>query len=361
MKNKPREGRKRAGERTKLRSRPKRGSLGKPRQKPQEQGNQNRATDEEEEKSVAEEATELAVDAFGTGAEELSEASNKFSRQMQKRRTQKEIMKREGEVKAASSAGLYKGIGERLEALTSKTGEAISTFISENPLPVILGGLALVVVLIVTSSFSACGLMLTGGDDAVLTSCFTASDGAIKAVEKDYKKLEQELQKKMDQLEKSHKGYDEYRKSIATISHDPFELAALLTVVYESYTERGVKAYLQTILDAQYEFTTTESTETRTRMVTKWHFVTRTREVTKVGFKWQGFMLVPYTYTVTEEYQSYESYQEEEQYQCKILTAKLTGKSIDDYVRSMGLSEQQLFRYDLLLQTKGNKPEIFGK
>nr|MCR4600040.1 hypothetical protein [Acetatifactor sp.] len=207
MKNKPREGRKRAGERTKLRSRPKRGSLGKPRQKPQEQGNQNRPSDEEEEKSVAEEVTDLAVDAFGTGAEELSEASNKFSKEMQKRRTQKEIMKREGEVTAASSAGLYKGIGERLEALTSKTGEAITAFISENPLPVILGGLALVVVLIVTSSFSACGLMLTGGDDAVLTSCFTASDGAIKAVERDYKKMEQELQKKMDQLEKSHKGY----------------------------------------------------------------------------------------------------------------------------------------------------------
>ena len=84
-------------------------------------------------------------------------------------------------------------------------------------------------------------------------------------VEADYVALETALQNKVDSIETDHPGYDEYNYSLSEISHNPFELAALLTVLYENYTQSEVQSKLQTIFDYQYTLTSTEVVEIRTR------------------------------------------------------------------------------------------------
>lgn len=290
--------------------------------------------------------------------ERQGEGSNLRSRQMQKRNQQKEIMQRGRE--ASGSAGAAKAAGGKAKAAGEKAGEALSNLVRDNPMAALLAIFGGLVLMILVSSLGSCGMFMSGGGGTVAYTSFTAKNKEIKAVEKEYQSLEKDLKKEMDKINKTHAGYDEYVKTIAPIEHDPFELAALLTVLYESYTKNGVKDYLKTILDGQYDLSTYATTEIRHKTETRWHWVTKTREETRIGFRWEGMHLVMYTYTVTVEYQELESYEVQVPYDYVTLHVTLTGRSIDDYVKSLGLSDEQLMRYEILLQMKGNKPDIFN-
>lgn len=290
--------------------------------------------------------------------EREGEGSNLRSRQMQKRNRQKEIMQRGREAKG--SAGAASAAGGKAKAAGGKAGEALSNFVRDNPGAAFIGIFGGLVLMLLVSSLGSCGMFMSGGGGTVAYTSFTAKDKEIKAVEKEYQSLEKDLKKEMDKINKTHAGYNEYVKTIAPIEHDPFELAALLTVLYESYTKKGVKDYLKTILDGQYDLSTYATTETRYKTETRWHWVTKTREEERIGFRWEGMRLVMYTYTVTVEFQELESYEVQVPYDYMILHVTLTGRSIDDYVKSLGLSDEQLMRYEILLQMKGNKPEIFN-
>ena len=87
------------------------------------------------------------------------------------------------------------------------------------------------------------------------TDNYYAEDDDIRQVEADYVALETALQNKVDSIETDYPGYDEYNYSLSEISHNPFELAALLTVLYENYTPSEVQSKLQTIFDYQYTLT----------------------------------------------------------------------------------------------------------
>ena len=154
---------------------------------------------------------------------------------------------------------------------------------------------------------------------AVRRKCWTQ----ILAVEADFRELEVELSSKMDSVEEDYPGYDEYRYVIAPINHNPYELAALLSVLYEDYTEAEVKDYLTTIIDGQYDFTTNEEVEIRTRTETRWHWVTHYREEERTGFRWENGHLVEYTYTVQVPYDVLESYEVEVEYEYYILNVTL--------------------------------------
>ena len=296
----------------------------------------------------------------GEGYTSYEYHSNPNSRQWQKRSTQKEIMRRGTQAKAANTAGdFFSSVGQKLEALAQKMSEAVMTFARNNPIALIIGGASCIGVISASTAFPAMGMMFSGANNVVVASSFTAEDAAIVAVEEDYQDLEDALRDQIDDIEEDYPGYDEYNYNLASITHDPFELAALLTVLYEDYTEDEVQNELKTILNGQYDLILNPRTETRTRTVTKWHWVTKTREVEKIGFRWEGGRLVSYTYTDTEDYTVYESYEEEEEYEYKILDITLTRQSIGSYVLQRGLSDDQLGRYQLLMETKGNKPDVF--
>ena len=198
----------------------------------------------------------------------------------------------------------------------------------------------LMVVLITAGSLSSGSIITNGINEAAVATSFTAKDDDILAVDSDYTELERKLQAEIDNLEKEYPDYDEYQYDLDTIGHNPFELAAILTVLYEDYTEAEVQDKIREIFALQYVLTKTEVVEKRTRMETK----TGSRQVENADGTFR-----------TEEYE----YEEEVEYEYCILKIKLTNTRIDSIVREMGLDEDQLQRYELLLETYGNKKYLF--
>ena len=286
----------------------------------------------------------------------VKEASNATSKELQKNRMKKEIQRnalKQRSKEAANGAGsATKRFVDKAEDMVGKMAEAVTEFltkfVTEHPYGAIIAGLVLMVVLVIVASLTSCGAGAGGVSNMTLSTSFTAEDDAIVAVNNDYTGLEADLQREIDNIETDYPGYDEYNYSLNEITHNPFELAALLTVLYEDYTEAEVQAMLQTIKDSQYTLTKTRVVETRTRTVTKWHWVTRYRTEIRNGVAVQ----VPY--------QSYESYQVEEEYEYYILNVTLTNHSIDYVARNkLNLTAEQLQRYEILLETFGNKKYLF--
>ena len=90
--------------------------------------------------------------------------------------------------------------------------------------------------MVISGMFSACSTMFQGGTQVVLGTSFTAEDEDILGTDEDYTALENDLRSQVDNIESTHPGYDEYRYALDEIGHNPYELAAYLTVVFEDYT-----------------------------------------------------------------------------------------------------------------------------
>ena len=153
---------------------------------------------------------------------------------------------------------------------------------------------------------------------------------AVSAKNYDYKALEAALRNEINNIERTHSGYDEYRYDLDEINHNPYELAAYLTVKFEDYTRDEVQATLQWLFEQQYELTLTEVVEIRTRTTSS------------TG---------PETGETTTEEEDYEYY---------ILKVRLRNKGLNSVISNSGLSEDDMERYRILLQTRGNRPDIFG-
>ena len=182
--------------------------------------------------------------------------------------------------------------------------------------------------------------MMVGTQNITVATSFTAEDTDILAVDDDYTALEVELQEEIDQIENDHPGYDEYQYDLAQIGHNPFQLAALLTVLYEDYKRDEVQGALQTIFDLQYDLILTEVVENRSRE--------EERTGTRIVLNADGTTTTEtYTYTETVYYDYY------------ILKISLTNHSIHNVALQFRLSTDQMERYLLLLETYGNKKYLF--
>ena len=118
---------------------------------------------------------------------------------------------------------------------------------------------------------------------------------------------------------------------LSEISHNPYELAALLTVLYEDYTESEVQSMLQTIKDYQYTLTLTRVVETRTR--------TEERTGTRTIHHADGTTTTEtYTYDVEVEYEYY------------ILKTKLTNNGIQAAVDALGLTDEAVAAHQVWLR-----------
>ena len=247
---------------------------------------------------------------------------------------------------AANGAGsIGKKFTDKAEDLAGRLAEWIRESVAEHPLFLVSIASIMIVVLIVSGSLTSCSALGSLINNTTLASSFTAEDADIRQVEADYIALETELQKKVDHVKRDHPGYDEYNFTLAEISHNPFELAALLTVLYENYTPAQVQSMLQTIFDYQYKLTFEEIVETRTRIETR------------TGHKWVSDGEVDGVSTGHME--SYE-YEVEVEYEYYILNTTLTNNGITAAVNGLNLTQEQMERYRLLLEMRGNKPEIFG-
>ena len=282
----------------------------------------------------------------GTGAKnatvaEGDAAKHQAQKNLMKKEIQKQAFKERARETANASGGFMKKFVDKAEDMAGRLAEMVAEFIEEHPLGFLIAGAVLIIVLVISGTLSSCSLMAGGGSNSILATSFTAQDADIVAVEGDYVSLETDLQNTINRIEADHPGYDEYQYDLSEIAHNPFELAALLTVLYEDYTESEVQSMLQTIKDYQYTLTLTQVVETRTR--------TEERTGTRTIHHADGT-------TTTEEY----TYEVEVEYDYYILKTKLTNNGIQAAINALGLTDEQLQRYAVILEMRGNKPDIFG-
>ena len=87
---------------------------------------------------------------------------------------------------------------------------------------------------------------------STLATTYTAENSDIKGAENDYRALEAELSTKVNDLESNYPGYSSYELNAGQIGHDPYKLAALLTVLHDDYKREDVQDDLKRIFETQY-------------------------------------------------------------------------------------------------------------
>ena len=261
--------------------------------------------------------------------------SNFFSRWRQKQAIKKEYAA--AKAGAAAVENTAAGTAKAAQGTASMTEKAFQFVQSHSHIIIGIAAVGLLV-LVIAGSVSSCSVLINGGGNVVLGTSYTAEDEDLKGVETDYTKLEDKLRKKIDRIETDHPGYDEYRYNLAEIGHNPYELASLLTVEFENYTRSQVQARLQSIFEAQYELKLVEKVEIRTR------------KETRVGYSYNPITGTGHTYT----------YQVTVQYEYKILNVTLLNRGVDYVARNSGLTDDQLQRYEVTLECRGNRDDLFA-
>ena len=261
--------------------------------------------------------------------------SNLFSRWRQKQAIKKEYAA--AKAGAAAAENTAAGTAKAAQGTASMTEKAFQFVQSHSHIIIGIAAVGLLV-LVIAGSVSSCSVLINGGGNVVLGTSYTAEDEDLKGVETDYTKLEDKLRKQIDCIETDHPGYDEYRYNLAEIGHNPYELASLLTVEFENYTRSQVQARLQSIFEAQYELKLEEKVEIRTR------------KETRVGYRYNPITGTGHTYT----------YQVTVQYEYKILNVTLLNRGVDYVARNSGLTDDQLQRYEVTLECRGNRDDLFA-
>ena len=261
--------------------------------------------------------------------------SNLFSRGRQKQAIKKEYAA--AKAGAAAAENTAAGTAKAAQGTASITEKAFQFVQSHSHIIIGIAAVGLLV-LVIAGSVSSCSVLINGGGNVVLGTSYTAEDEDLKGVETDYTKLEDKLRKQIDRIETDHPGYDEYRYNLAEIGHNPYELASLLTVEFENYTRSQVQARLQSIFEAQYELKLEEKVEIRTR------------KETRVGYRYNPITGTGHTYT----------YQVTVQYEYKILNVTLLNRGVDYVARNSGLTDDQLQRYEVTLDCRGNRDDLFA-
>ena len=261
--------------------------------------------------------------------------SNLFSRWRQKQAIKKEYAA--AKAGAAATENTAAGTAKAARGTANMTEKAFQFVQSHSHIIIGIAAVGLLV-LVIAGSVSSCSVLINGGGNVVLGTSYTAEDEDLKGAETDYTKLEDKLRKQIDRIETDHPGYDEYRYNLAEIGHNPYELASLLTVEFENYTRSQVQARLQSIFEAQYELKLEEKVEIRTR------------KETRVGYRYNPITGTGHTYT----------YQVTVQYEYKILNVTLLNRGVDYVARNSGLTDDQLQRYEVTLECRGNRDDLFA-
>ena len=248
-------------------------------------------------------------------------ASNPLSRYWQKQQIKKQYAKavRTGGVKSAKSAADH----------TQKAAKKTTEFVTRHWKGVVLLIAALLLFIMTAAGVSSCSSLFSGMMNGVLGTSYTSEDSDLVAVENNYAAMENELQQRIDNIERDYPGYDEYRYDLDNIGHNPHALASYLTALLQSYTPQSAQAELERIFDMQYTLTLTEKVEIRYRTETSTD---------------------PETGETTTEQVPYEYY---------ILHVSLTNRDISTIAPEV-LTAEQLQMFRVYLETSGNKPLLFG-
>ena len=192
----------------------------------------------------------------------------------------------------------------------------------------VIVGVFVLLILMVMSGFSSCGILFSGGTQVSGQTMYSAEDRDIRGAEQDYKKLEKELDKKIKRTPTDHPGYNEYQYHLDAIEHDPWQLTSFLTTLYDDYTRSEVQSKLKETFKKQYKLTTW--VEVQIRYKTVW-------VISPVG--------IPVPTQVPYEY--------------RIFHTKLVNKGLEVVIREE-LDNDQWKRYEIFQDTLGGRPYLFN-
>lgn len=255
-------------------------------------------------------------------------ASNPASRFMQKQRIKRQYAKAVKQGGAAAAAKAAENTRRAAKKTAEETKKTVS-FVARHPVGIIIAVAALLLFIMIFSGLSSCSSIFSGSLNGVLGTSYTSEDSDLVAVENNYAGMEAALQSRIDNIESTYPGYDEYRYDLDDIFHNPHELASYLTALLQSYTPATAQAELQRVFDLQYTLTVTPTVEVRYRTETSTDPVTGETTTEEV----------PYNYY--------------------ILNVSLTNTPISTLAPSL-LTPEQLDMFRVYLETSGNKPLVFG-
>ena len=238
-----------------------------------------------------------------------------------------------GGKKAASSgaSAARSGVEQMVDKGKSVVSTAVNGFMTaakSNAHVLMIVGVFILLILMVMSGFSACGILFSGSTQVSGQTIYSAEDRDIRGAEQDYKKLEKELDKKIKRTPQDHPGYNEYQYHLDPIEHDPWQLTSFLTTLYDDYTRSEVQGKLQEIFKKQYKLTTW--VEVQIRYKTVW-------VISPAG--------IPVPTQVPYEY--------------KIFHTKLENRGLEVVIREE-LTEDQWKRYEIFQDTLGGRPYLFN-
>ena len=252
-------------------------------------------------------------------------ASNPLSRFHQKQQIKRQYAK--DLRNAGKSAGkAARKTGKAAGEATKKTTD----FIARHWKGILTACVFLLLIVLIFTGLSSCAAMIQGGVTSIIGTSYTAEDEAIREVEADYKELESELREEIADIETDYPDYDEYQYHLDEIGHDPFALASYLTAKLYDYTREEAQAEIQALFEKQYTLTLREEIQTRYRTETTTD---------------------PDTGETTTEQVPYDYY---------ILHVTLTNKNIETLAGEL-LTPEQKEMFDIYMETKGNKPDMFGE
>ena len=228
---------------------------------------------------------------------------------------------------SATRSGVEQVI-DKGRSVVSTAVNGIANFAKSNAHVLLIVGVFLLLLLLVMSAFSSCSILFSGTTQVSGQTIYTAEDRDIRGAETDYKKLEKELDKKINRTPADHPGYDEYRYHLDAIEHDPWQLTSFLTTLYDDYTRSEVQAKLKETFAKQYKLTTWVEVQTRYRTVVMIDIFTG----------------IPYTVQVPYEY--------------RIFHTKLVNKGLEVVIREE-LDNDQWKRYEIFQDTLGGRPYLF--
>lgn len=260
-------------------------------------------------------------------------ASNPLSRFHQKQQIKRQYAKDlRAAQKAGSTARKTAGAAKNTRKAAQKAGETTkktTDFIARHWKAILTVGVFLLLIVMIFTGLSSCAAVIQGGVTSIVGTSYTAEDEAIRQVEADYKELERGLREEIADIETDYPDYDEYQYHLDEIGHDPFALASYLTAKLYDYTREEARAEIQALFEKQYTLTLREEIQTRYRTET------------------------------TTDPETGETTTEEIPYDYYILHVTLTNKNIETLAGEL-LTPEQKEMFDIYMETKGNKPDVFG-
>ena len=261
-------------------------------------------------------------------------ASNPLSRFHQKQQIKRQYAKDlRAAQKAGATAGKTAGAAKNTRKATQKAGEATkktTDFIARHWKGILTVGVFLLLIVMIFTGLSSCAAIIQGGVSSIVGTSYTAEDEAIREVEADYKELESDLREEIADIETDYPDYDEYQYHLDEIGHNPFALASYLTAKLYDYTREEAQAEIQALFEKQYTLTLREEIQTRYRTET------------------------------TTDPETGETTTEEIPYDYYILHVTLTNRNMETLAGEL-LTPEQKEMFDIYMETKGNKPDVFGE